>query len=53
MLTRTELQLSLSMATEMINDIPILEIEGKGEIFSPQMLLNPGPFIGSLDLEVK
>ena len=50
-LTRTELQLSLCMAGKMINDIPYLENEGKGEILSPQMILNPGRFIGSLDME--
>ena len=38
------------MAAKMINDIPYLE-EGKGEILSPQMILNPGHFIGSLDIE--
>ena len=50
-LTRTELQLSLCMAAKMLNDIPYLENEGKGEILSPQMKLNPGRFIGSLDME--
>ena len=49
-LTRTKLQLSSSMAAKMINDIPYLENE-YGEILSPQMILNPGRFIGSFDLE--
>ena len=34
----------------MINDSPYLENE-YGEILSPQMILNPGHFIGSFDLE--
>ena len=38
------------MAAKMINDIPYLENE-YGEILLPQMILNPGRFIGSLDLE--
>ena len=49
-MTRTELQLSLSMAAKMINDIPYSELEYV-EILSPQMILNPGCFIGSFDLE--
>ena len=39
------------MAAKMLNDIPYLENEGKGEMLSPQIIPNPGCFIGSLDME--
>ena len=40
----------MSIATKMINDNPYLEYE-YGDNLLPQMILNPGRFIGSFDLE--